>query len=657
MDCTTCTSEIKSVMPVTKEQAKMLPLWKLRVKSITVLSLKFELRIPQLLMNSEIISIDCSILDTPYTKYDVTRVIRPRKWRYSLDTFEFEFEFNFRDGIYHTLFHSFNGKFNYDNNYQTLNQCFEKAIKLEQSVDELINDYNTLTPNELSFKLKFQVNKNDIKTIKQHCDRRIFGTRRSISLELQELILWSNLYFPNMCIPLDWYARNYSGIVQWPLFQQLLLDDKENAKININYSTKNIFVGLNELMTYYEQIRLIIQNCVEKDFKLKCIPDSVLNILFEYTPFDKICPMNREKINRNNNNDDDEDKITKKYITMATQNYLNNNYIGYYPKIHDTKNCINTKKTNSFKFFSDRMTLNKFANLNNIYQYSINLKWYQPRIGVFYDTCNIDYRKFNYNILYNKWIRDDQFSCINKYRANQIASQQLWFVSRYTKGWPIVLKFYNGFNTWINQNILEQRWIMNYQMYCNSILFRNGNWQKNNYFNCEWTCQYMNRFSIEQEDIYRENVRRLNKAYCVDCYDYSGLDEWNSWWCENNLDAIENIEKRLKKISLNIYDSRLRREKKYNRKIVKKGKRRCKRKRKRKRKRTHKYKHVRGYPSRQSRGDKRFKKKQAKHHMIGNKSRSTRQFEKNQTRLNRSCKKIWTNYLIQLACDEYNGCC
>ena len=644
MEMNDTTSEIKSVMPVGKEQAIWLPLWRLRVKSITLLSLTFKLPIPRCMMNSEIISVDCSILDTPYTNYEVTRMIN--KSNLNQAGLFFQFEFNFTNGIYHTIFHSFNGKFNYDNNYQTLNQCLEKAINLQQSLDQLVNDHNTLTPNELSFKLKFTMNTYDIETIKEN-----FGTRsRQFETECDDLILWSNVYFPNMWMdPTCQYGetralyhrcQNYWGselyrnvtkewLLECPWFKRLY-DKNQNATIyEINYSTKNIFVGLNALMSYYEQIRIIIQDCVENNFGLICVPDTVLNLLFEYTSFDKICPIHRDTKNG-------------KYVAVTKDNRFNNDYIGYDPKIHESKNCTQKSKNKiNCSSLSNRMTLNKFA---SIHKYSINdnntnkVTVYKPSIGLFYDTCNVDYAKNDYNILSNKWIHDYQFRDINitsdnQRNVNPISLQQQPWVAK----WVYLRKTnYRQFGTWINGNSdrisTKQIWIINYQMYCNSMLFLNTKWKQNDYFQSGYYCT--KRFTIE--------------SYHHEC------DDWYYSWDPEDYDEIQFLEKNVKTISANICQSKLLAAKKYTRKMNKKGKRRCKRTKKRKRKRKHKRKDKHAYVRRsrcryQTLGDKRFKKKKAKKNgRILNKS--ARQL---QTKINRSGQKFWTSYLIQVACDDF----
>ena len=285
MNCTT--SELMTATYVLEEQATMLPVWRLKVKSIRLLSLKFKLLVARFIGINDIISVECSLLDTKYIQYNVTRVIDTKENQASL---HFEFEFNFINGVYHTLFHSFNGKFNYDN-YQTFNQCFEKTIVQQQSLNQLINDYNTLKPNELPFELKFQINKNHINELEKRWEIHI------------DTMLWTNVYFPRIfpaCSDPNWKIherfwfddKHFKYAYDRLINQLKSLNNKNLKTYSIKYSTKNIFVGLNTLMSYYEKIRVILQDCVENYFSLGYFPCNVLNLLFEYVSLDKISPTN-----------------------------------------------------------------------------------------------------------------------------------------------------------------------------------------------------------------------------------------------------------------------------------------------------------------------------------------------------------------------------
>ena len=503
-------SEINTADYIPNEQQGLLPTWKLIVQSDNKALLHFTLPVPRFMIENDVIHVECSLLDIPLTKCEIKRSVDKSKIKQPRLTFCCEFDF--KHGIYHALFHSMKGKYNYDN-YQTANECFRKAIDLQPHYHQLKNDYETLHPIEMEFKLQFRMN---IEKINEMI--ALYNSNKIPVQDYEQAFLWINLHFPYFFPQID----NFYGPRQDETLRQVLNkltdvaknnnnnngnnssqsrkhknrrnintnkqkykkeyknteeeedDDEEDKKnddqvktnddrlnFEIKYSAKNIFIGLNMLMTYYEQIRVVIYDCLTNGFDIGSYAFDLVNLLFQFISFDGVCPTLVKQIREETYSS--HDTRNEKYVDIVADVPFDDDYIGYNIKKYEIKNyqLRNRSGKTSETFYrskisknrssSSRMTLNKFANWTH-YPLAYGVHYKNPSKKLTYDTCNVDYSNNRYNIIYNKWVKDTNFE------------KKCEFI------WKTFL------------SPARQGWIINRQMLCNSILWANTAWTKNNFF-------------------------------------------------------------------------------------------------------------------------------------------------------------------------------
>ena len=369
-------------------QKQLLPQWTLQLKSDMIAVLAFSLPMPFFINKNDIIGVDCCILDVPYKEYSVyvINTLRNSLW-------QFKFTFYFEYGVYHTLFHSNNSKFNYDINKSTANDCLMDALHEKLSFKQLKDQFEKKIDNELIFSLKFNINVDniveiiktnkenkinyseystykrmktnddfsdiDIKTGVQNGgdDDNMLNSHNPKALNMGLSLFWIYFHFLDIYEKLKfrYYPPNKTDTTETLLAKFAMYITEYNYLksdgFEINYKAKNIMIGFNELLIYYETIRDIVESILNFDYSI--IDNNIINILFEYISFDDLDTGNKQN------------HINQTYKDAFMYNEFNDNYIGYnicYECIGFGENMNPNYENKKIRLMHNRMSLNRFNN-------------------------------------------------------------------------------------------------------------------------------------------------------------------------------------------------------------------------------------------------------------------------------------------------------
>ena len=238
-------------------------------------------------------------------------------------TYHVTFPLYFKFGIYHTIFHSNNGKFNYDSQPSGCND------------GDYVYIYNDC-------ELKFKVYLNIVK-----------DKNNNVSEISRNLLAWIYEMKAIDCTTMnhDRYIIKQNRKTAIKIYNCTKTVSPDGYRMCFIYKENNILIGLNPIMEYYEQTRIVIEE-IQSSLLINehCVNDITwIHILFEYVSFIDIKSNNfdintLEKNHAYDCNDDhnyNEHDDNQDYNSNYNSNY-NYNYNYNYSNKNATINSVTT---------------------------------------------------------------------------------------------------------------------------------------------------------------------------------------------------------------------------------------------------------------------------------------------------------------------------
>ena len=430
--------DYKSYLEDPKSHKQFVPLWSVTLHSNTKATVIVVLHVPQTMKHDSIISTSCTLLNTKHSRYKLSiidsvcrkehefdsrnfwkenctgntlwpQILSQRLTRkkdsqmsklhiYPYNTTKiwiFRFEFEFECGIYHTLFHSFGSKFNFDiNGLLTGHQCYNHDINYDDN-----HDNNSNLPIEIEFQLNIKPWSMLPKNKNENRNDQAYDYIYDDEFDYNETILnhfktniklftqgWIAFHFPHVCLSVfdqydwmqnaDWYFGQNLYATGDEIYTRYHDESKQDKLWQIKISRKNVFIGFNRVMTWYERIRTIIHHfMLDNNFDGGI---DIINVLFEYISFDAIkfdfkeCTNSRldnhgTVLNLNDGDDNDMDDSDNNcigsesnYNRMNLRKYININHMRTSSQINLPPNnkcmkSIQTKYRQCFDNYAKRL--------------------------------------------------------------------------------------------------------------------------------------------------------------------------------------------------------------------------------------------------------------------------------------------------------------